>query len=372
MSAKANPENNYARDRRLWSDPGRSSMALGCTGCRYLQVCGGICVEESVFDCQAFCCRTPNKCNWVCRRRTEEFPDFVHEIEGFELSNIPVVDSVPVAAMPSVITMIEHGSARTARHAAPWVAVPLRELFDQRSGHVRFADREAFDRHFRLAPGAHVVASGVGKDQPIENLWGLGRNRRRVVMRGLRQLGIDLVTTPNFSLFTDVPREDAMYSMKRIAWVFSELLEEGIGAALHVNASTEHDYARWAEFIVAHLEVTHIATEFKTGTGWAERRDWHALQLALLLMRVGRPLHLVTRNRMEILPVLARTFMDRISVIDTTSFMATINRQVAARQPDGAVVLQEGPLPTGTPLDQRLAHNASLYGSWVAERMGLA
>ncbi|MGH7268007.1 MAG: hypothetical protein ACREMB_24585 [Candidatus Rokuibacteriota bacterium] len=85
-----------------------------------------------------------------------------------------------------------------------------------------------------------------------------------------------LVTTPNFSLFADQPCWDDLHSIKRIALVHEEFLSEGLPAALHINARTDQDWERWRAYVAVRPEVTHIAFEFATGAGRAERIKWYA------------------------------------------------------------------------------------------------
>ena len=58
---------------------------------------------------------------------------------------------------------------------------------------------------------------------------------------------------------------DDLHSIKRIALVRSEFLDEGLPAALHVNGQSEADFKRWTDFLVARPEVTDVAYEFITG-----------------------------------------------------------------------------------------------------------
>jgi hypothetical protein len=120
----------------------------------------------------------------------------------------------------------------------------------------------------------------------LERWWLFGSDRVEAI-RALKKLNISLVTAPNYSLFTDQPRWDDLHSMKRIALVHQEFLNEGMPAALHVNARTERDWERWREFIVARPEITDLAFEFATGAGWAGRLDWHAEQLSHLAAAAG-------------------------------------------------------------------------------------
>jgi len=58
---------------------------------------------------------------------------------------------------------------------------------------------------------------------------------------------------------------DDLHSIKRIALVHSEFLDEGLPVTLHVNGRSEADFKRWTDFLVARPEVTDIAYEFTTG-----------------------------------------------------------------------------------------------------------
>jgi hypothetical protein len=84
-------------------------------------------------------------------------------------------------------------------------------------------------------------------------------------------LGIVLVTAPNYSLILNVPRQDNLHNMKRIALVWAEFMAGGVACALHVNGRTPYDYMRWRDFVAERPEVRHIAFEFGTGAGSSAR-----------------------------------------------------------------------------------------------------
>ena len=197
--------------------------------------------------------------------------------------------------LPPVIPVIYNGYCRETPFAAPAVSFSLYKIIDWRSGKPRYADAAAVAAAFRFESGIPVILTGVDPDRSLERWWSLGRPSRQAVIRELRDLGVELVTTPNFSLFTDRPRWDDLHSIKRIAITHEEFLREGLPAALHLNARTERDWERWTEYISSREEVTHLSFEFSTGTGWADRVDWGAARLVKLAQDVCRPLHLVVR-----------------------------------------------------------------------------
>src|SRR5262249_46771006 len=139
-----------------------------------------------------------------------------------------------------------------------------------------------------------LVLSGVSRDRPIERYWECARSSG--FLDWLVAAKPDLVTVPNFSLFNNVPREDNLHAMKRIAICWQELAARRIPTALHLNGRTARDWERWTEFLVAYPEITAVSVEFATGAAFLERGNWHTDQLARIAQRVGRRLTLIVRG----------------------------------------------------------------------------
>src|SRR5262249_9775047 len=146
-----------------------------------------------------------------------------------------------------------------------------------RTGKALFTDRASIARKFGFTSTAHLVITGVSVEQPLERYW--ERARATDFLQCLAAVHPDLVTTPNFSLFSDVPRYDNLYNMKRIAICWQELASLGIPTALHINARTDHDWERWVQFLRAHPEIHAIAFEFRTGAASPKRARWYVGRL---------------------------------------------------------------------------------------------
>lgn len=360
------PPRSPRRERRLWHDETRNTPCLGCSGCPELGPCGGLRLDLRSFDCLDFCCGSPSACDRVCRNNPD-YVERVREVGGFDLTNVPRARPFVAPELPPVVPVLFHGSARTSRIAPPAAALSLYQMFDRRTGEPRYASHEALCAAYGLAPGTPLVLTGTDRDRPLERWWGLGGERRRIVIRAARAVGVVATTTPNFSLFLDRPRWDDLHAMKRIALVHWEFLEEGLPTALHVNGRTEADFARWTAFLAGRPEITHVAYEFGTGTGWAGRRERHATWLASLAQGVGRPLALIVRGGADVLPILATAYAC-MTVLDTNVFMKTMMRQRAV--PAGAGVSlawRASPMPPGAPLDALLADNLAAVETWLGD-----
>ena len=342
------------RERQLWSDERANTQSLGCSTCPERSVCGGLYVRAAVFSCSDYCCGTLAGCDRVCRHNAE-FVDRVREVGGFELGNVARSSPIGLPPLPRVVPVVFHGSSRSRPFAPDVAGISLYQMCERSRGTPRFRSGERLRTEFKLGPRTAVILSGTANDRPLERWWGFGE-RRREVIRSLRAVGVTLVTTPNYSLFSDQPRWDDMHSMKRIAIVHEEFLEGGIAAALHVNARTETDWNRWLAYVRARSEVTHLAFEFGTGAGWAERRAWHVRQLTHFSDSVGRPLHLVIRGGADVLPLLEQSFAS-VTLLETSAFLKTLKRRRAMPTRGGGVAWVHAPTRVGQSLDVLLDHN---------------
>jgi hypothetical protein len=239
-------------------------------------------------------------------------------------------------------------------------------MFDRRTGAPRFSDHAALCAAFAIKAGTTIVLSGTDRDPPLERWWGLGAAKRQTIIRALKVAGVGLVTTPNYSLFLDRPRWDDLHAIKRIAIVHEEFLCEGLPAALHVNGRTETDFRRWTDYVAARPEITHLAYEFTTGTGWAGRREQHAAWLVGLATSVDRPLHLVMRGGTEMLAALTAAFAST-SLLEISIFMKTVMRQLAYRKRNATLGWRASPTAAGAPLDDLFAGNLAEVTSWVTQ-----
>jgi Domain of unknown function (DUF4417) len=343
------------RIRQLWHDERRNPPALGCQTCPDKTLCGGVCVAAPYFDCLTYCCGKPDKCGSVCPANPH-YADRVWEVRTFDLANVPRGPRLDAPELPRVIPILYHGSSRIGVVSPGFAALPLCAMFSRRSGEARFRSATGLMAHYRLAPETQILLTGIGEDVPIERWWGLGMSQRAEVIRTMQRAGACFMTTPNYSLTVNVPRWDDLYAIKRIGLVHSEMIGEGVPTALHVNGRTDTDFKRWAEFIVAREEVTHVAYEFTTGTRWAKRRQDHAVWLCGLARDVGRPLHLIVRGGTDQLGGF-RTAFAGVTVLETDSFMWAMKRQEAVLRGNTSIRRRAAPTEKGAPLDELLAGN---------------
>lgn len=353
--APQEPTRRFEPSYRLRDDAALYAPSLGCSGCPDFEICGGLHTDAGVFDCNDFCsCADPALCDTVCRNKPDTFFERYLEIGGFDLKSTPKVPALPAPSLPPVIPLIGHKYSRHAVLNEPVIAVPLYELFHMGSGQPLVRTRAELAARFRIPEEAVVIASGVDRDIKLEAWWAFAD--RSLIHVTLRDLGIALVTVPNFSLFLNVPRPDNLHSIKRIALSWAELITAGIPAALHLNARTDRDYARWMRFVRERPEVEIVAFEFGTGAGAPNRIDWHVDRLCRLADAAGRPMTLVVRGGAPVLQRLRRHFA-HVVLIETDAFARTLKRRRAELTEGGRLRWPRISTPKGAPIDELLAHN---------------
>lgn len=349
---------NLRRERRRWDEGDALPLALGCVACADRETCGGIRKKQDHFSCLDDCCGNPATCDSMCPRNLAGFIQRTREVNGLDLNNIPRAVPCVGAGIPPYIPYLFHGNRRDAVLDVPFVALPLHKFYRRRDGAMSFSNRAEIDEAFRLAPHSRIILVGSGRDRPIEAWWGLSEKRQGIIAE-LKKFGIDLVTSPNYSLFTDEVRYNDMYNMKRIGLAWQEFVGQSVPSAYHLNARTPHDYLRLAEFINGREEITDVSFEFKTGAAWPQRRGFHLDQLAQLAGSVGHTLRLFMVGGVTAIPVLAPAFA-HLTYIDTTAFMSALHRQRLYLGNDGLVKKQPELTGAGLPVDLLLSNNIEI------------
>lgn len=345
------------KPRRFFDDLDRNSLALGCTSCPYLGVCGGLHVDSGAFDCLDYCCQRRKTCDGICVKNPNRFVARTREIGGFEFDDIPRGRKLARPPLPAVVPLVYHGSSRTTAFGAPTIALPLYRLFDRNSGRLKYRSHQSLCKSFRISSKSALLITGTDHDQSLERWWSLGLKRKEILAQ-LSELPVAAITSPNFSLFSNTPRWDDLHSMKRIAITWEEMLQAGLASALHLNARTTHDWRRWSGFIRTRPEVNLLAFEFATGARTPERMQWYADRLSELASEVDRALTLVCRGGAPVIGALRQWYT--ICSVDSTPFMKAVKRQRGDLRAEGGIRWHSARDNGSSVVDELLSHNYSI------------
>lgn len=266
MRPSHEPAKTFKSPIRLQDNPYYHMLSLGCTDCTFIRECGGLRTGAGVFDCMSLCtCDDPHACDSVCPKKTRDFVARIQEVKELNIHTAPRGPKNGCPDLPKYVPMIYHGSRRHFKTQLKTVAVPFKQLIDFKRGEARYKTRDELAKKLGISEQSEIILSGVDRDFVLEKWWEM--KNRMSILKQLSDIRINVLTTQNFSLFTDVPRTDNLHSMKRIALCWTEMAQAGLQTALHINARTERDYANWEQFLRERPEVEMISFEFGTGAG---------------------------------------------------------------------------------------------------------
>jgi hypothetical protein len=344
---------------------------IGCWKCEYLPTCGGLEGALRLFGCFDHCLtrstRRPamTKCaefGWTCpncrpdefRRRWRQAGGYPHIERPWPQLRVP-----STTTLPRYVPKIHHGDARWRPFEAPVVAISAYDFLGGLPASI--SSYEELLRHYSLAPGTEIILSGVAPDRLLERYW--AKRRGLNLAERFRRLGISVMTSPNYSFFTDAPRVHTKYNARRLQLTTEELSAAGVAVAPHLNAITTKDWDVWANLLRNQPQIQYVAKEFQTGLRFPELGRQAVDALAVLQDRAGRPLHPLLFGSLHLAREVAARFTN-FTFIDSTPFMKTMKRQRLlsghSRPRWKASHSQPNEL-----LDDLLQHNADTYGEWV-------
>lgn len=339
-------------------------LAKDCPGCLDFEVCGGLRTAKTPASCLSLCRCEPNAKdhrNSVCTCDPKHLVQRKREVNGWGL-DVPKCEPHTPSRLPGFVPLIYGRSGRKQVLPKEAVAVPIHRVYNFRRGKLSFSSREQLIERFLVRQDSKLVLSAVHHDRTIEGYWSHGRASG--VAEALRDLRFDLITTPNFSVFADVQRWDNFHNMKRIAICWQELAASGNPTALHVNGRTEHDFRRWADFLIEHQEIASIAFEFQTGAASPARGEWCARNLCSIADKVARPLQLMIFAGLPHVPRLKKSF-DDVVLVGAGPSMSAVHRKKLVKLNPGLRSCTE--VQSDLDRDRLFQHNIDVYDRLVNE-----
>jgi hypothetical protein len=262
-------------------------------------------------------------------------------------------------ALPNYITHIGHSSGRLKPLPSRNVALTTYDVLatGSKSGRHLSTPAELRD-HFKISRRARVLSLSIAKDNRLENYWRHELSRR--LPERLAALGIEYVTTPNYSLPLNAPRTEHLVNIRRSVVCGEHMSLAGLSVIPHLNAMTQTDWDCWRDFLRDHQQIYYVALEFQTGLRVRQKAMWHLSQLLNLQESLGRPFHLIAVGGGRHLRYLAE--FPAVTIVDSGPFLRTLKRRrVDHQNGKWAITLT----PEGEPLHDLLHHNARVCARTV-------
>jgi hypothetical protein len=205
-----------------------------------------------------------------------------------------------------------------------------------------------------------VILISVAEDAALERHW--EHSIIESIPERLAAVGIEFITTPNFSFPLNVPRTVHLANRKRSLICAQEFSDAGICVVPHLNAVTQKDWDFWRDFLREHAHIKLVAKEFQTGGRNKSVAHWHIAQLRSIEDALGRGIHLIAvggRRHMRLLGGLSA-----FTIVDSVPFMRAIKRRKLSKR-DGLWKMNK--TRRGEPIDSILETNISVYSQIVCE-----
>ena len=332
-----------------------ASVGLGCSKCNFRPDCGGI---YGAFDCLHNCCQNPQDCKIACPN-SHRFGRMLHDAGGF----YPAIGRLTQrldSTLPLYVPVIHHRYCRSGPLDEPIVGLPTSRVVALRR-HYPNLTASRLREFFRIRHDAHIVLVSVSQDKELEKIW---RDMLTDDIPGfISRLGIEHITSPNFSVPDDLPRTEGLVNIARILKASENFSRAGLSVIPHLNATHERQWRNWAAFLKDHDHLRVVAKEFQTGLSSLRIATWHISRLLELQQRIGRGLHLCAIGGRRHMALMMR--LDGLTIIDSSPFFQTIHRQLLTF-PNGRWALE--PMPKGQLLDGRLAENIGAYRKGITEK----
>lgn len=128
----------------------------------------------------------------------------------------------------------------------PWIAIHGGRLLGLTGGGLTPKHRRPLRDVYHLGTNTRIAIEFFVEDRVLEGLW----SRRHDVIRELAGLEPDLVLTPNFSVWFDHPRFEALVQIRKANLFYADLVRAGLPAAPDISFYLfEPDGRLWADWI---------------------------------------------------------------------------------------------------------------------------
>lgn len=330
--------------------------SLGCYPCELFASCGGV---YEGWNCLSACCGEPERCHMACFSSAANMTNVVEDAGGLGIDRRWHLTQAR-HILPDYIPHVAHRSGRSKALSRLHVGLTTYDVLAAgfKSGRHLSTPTELRD-HFKISRRARVLSLSIAKDNRLENYWKHELSRK--LPERLAALGIQYVTTPNYSLPVNVPRTEHLVNIRRSVVCAERMSLAGLSVIPHLNAMTQTDWDYWRDFLRDHPQIYYVALEFQTGLRVKRKAIWHLSQFLNLQESLGRALHLIAVAGKRHLPYLAE--FPAVTIVDSGPFLRTLKRRRIDNQNGKWKITRTA---KGEPLQDLLGHNVKVCARRVS------
>ncbi|MTI67830.1 MAG: DUF4417 domain-containing protein [Firmicutes bacterium] len=225
---------------------------VNCSKCLIRSYCGGCSMCEA-----SLCNKKCESCFSLCPERKGLF-FHLNSIGGLDLdpeSNLSTHFILPIH-IPIVPDKVK---TKITKEKLPVVSIHAGKMFSRNGVKI---NKSYLNKGFQHALNLDKYTKGIlefyVKDRTLEGFW----DNRHFIYSGLKQMGFKAIISPNFSVYSDAPRMDHLYNMKRSEIVYNEMINEGLEVIPDISWYNKIDLDRWCKAITKN-NIKTIAFSFQ-------------------------------------------------------------------------------------------------------------
>lgn len=233
-----------------------------CSRCIFIDRCGGCSLCEA-----SVCGQRCGSCFALCMRRPAAAAYVKGTLGGPE---IKLNSNTDIKPLPYHIPIIpDKLEKRTI--SPPLVALHAQHVFSRNGERIdKVYLEKGYNGHLNLNEGTKAILECYVKDRILEGMW----DRRKSIYSQLKQLQLEAVISPNFSVYEDAPRIDHMHNIRRSVIMYNELLDSGINAIPDISWFNIHDLKSWCSEIVKN-QIKVVSFSFQVvDVGLKKTNEW--------------------------------------------------------------------------------------------------
>jgi len=177
------------------------------------------------------------------------------DIGGVHFDNV-FVKETPNILLPSFLPTIYGGGKKINTSAGQFVAISLGTIVSIKQLKIRVNIRKILG----IPPETKLVLLSYGKDELIENIW----PKRWDLYKDLLEVGIDLITSINYSIWFNQNHCEHLINVKRNLLTFQEMQSVGLPAIPNIYWYGQKDLSRWAKWLNDRPLVKLVAINLQT------------------------------------------------------------------------------------------------------------
>ena len=185
-----------------------------------------------------------------------EFNNWLAEIGGVLFEN-KIAKPTPTIKLPPFFPTINRGGKGLIADAyESFVGITLNDVISLKKLIVASDIKTILG----LPIKTKVVLLAFGKDLLIENVW----PNRHGIYKQLLSLGVDLITSINYSVWFSQTHSEHLINIKRNWLTFHEMQSYGLPAIPNIYWYGKKDLSRWADWLNENHQIETVAINLQT------------------------------------------------------------------------------------------------------------